>query len=94
MKRCNIILRALSASVLALALVLVPLSQAEADECSTLSPGESTSYCEGYYCDISYIGPFYVISWWKVTVTRPIDSSSCTENWECPASGCTDRHRL
>ena len=95
MERYNIILRTLGATMLALALVLIPLSQAKAErDCADLSPGESTWYCERYTCDTSYIGPFYVVSWWKVTITRPTDSPSCTENWECPASGCIDRFRI
>lgn len=48
MERYNIILRTLGATMLALALVLIPLSQAEASHqgrCADLEPGDSSGYC-------------------------------------------------
>lgn len=46
MERYNIILRTLGATMLALALVLIPLSQAEALSCSDVQPGFSASDCD------------------------------------------------
>ena len=47
MERCNTILRMLSAVVLALALVLIPLAQAEAlPSCSEIDPGYTASGCD------------------------------------------------
>lgn len=46
MERYNIILRTLGATMLALTLVLIPLSQAEALSCSDVQPGFSASGCD------------------------------------------------
>ena len=82
MKRCNIILRMLSAVALALGLVLIPLSQAEATSCSDLAPGESTWYCGSTCYHVDY-GYYVFIKYWDTTITRPTDAPHCTTNRFC-----------
>lgn len=82
MKRYNIILRALSAVALALGMVLIPLSQAEAVPCP--DPNWTYSYCDwNAECDSFYIYPFTIKKYEKVTKTLSgcemfsVCSSSC-----------------
>ena len=85
MKRCNIILRALSAVALALGLVLIPLSQAEATSC----PNSKILfiYCDwGTECDSFYIYPFTIKKYEKVTETQ----TGCVINSVC-SSDCIKR---
>ena len=94
MKRCNIILRALSAVMLALGLVLIPLSQAEAlPSCEEIAPGATVSECSSTFCGATVSYPFVIVSVYKDTMTR---SSSppyhCTGSRECWASECTWRY--
>ena len=85
MKRCNIILRTLSASVLALTLVLIPLSQAEAVPCP--NPEVTSSYCDwDSECDSFDIYPFTMKKYEKVTETE----TGCEMNREC-SSSCMKR---
>lgn len=91
MQRCNsynIILRALSAVALALGLVLIPLSQAEATSCSDLSPGGSSSSC-GSWCEtVSEQGGYRLNKLLQITITRAADGSSCTTNEVCGGGSC------
>ena len=84
MERCNIILRTLGATMLALGLVLIPLSQAEAEPC----PNEwSYTYCDwDSECDSFDIYPFTMKKYEKVIETL----SGCEINREC-SSSCMKR---
>ena len=84
MERCNIILRTLGATMLALGLVLIPLSQAEAEPC----PDEwFYIYCDwDSECDSFDIYPFTMKKYEKVTETL----SGCEMNREC-SSSCMKR---
>ena len=87
MERCNIILRTLSAGVLALTLVLIPLSQAEAIQCAA-----GTSYCDwNAECDSFYIYPFTIKKYEKVTVNDGDPHPSCFSINRVCSSDCIKR---
>lgn len=104
MERCNMILRTLGAILMALTLVLIPLSQAEALDTvpcpSGLDPGESTSGCDWSYAGIC---SHWVTTEWDpffglqkvhhylhedVTVTRPTWAPECLESNRSCSSWC------
>lgn len=72
MKTREIILRTSGAIVLALTMVLIPLSQAEAlPACSSLASGESASECSWSECGDSFdVGNFTIKQYYEVTITR------------------------
>ncbi len=91
MQHCNIILRTLGAILMALTLVLIPLSQAEATSCSNINPGGSTSYCDVLCAIIQEQGGYTLIKRSQVTITRPGIDLQCTRNEVCGGGPCWDR---
>lgn len=92
MQRCNIILRTLSAILMALTLVMIPLSQAAATSCSNLFPGESSSYC-GSWCGSTPLSDGGSIEKsLHITITRSTSGYyPCTTNEVCGGGPCWSR---
>lgn len=101
MKTREVILRASGAILVALTLVLIPLSQAEATLVScNIAPGSTVTNCEGH-CDTesgyggsiregSDIVGVYIQRAkfkYKVTLTRPTEAPYCYENKSCETTG-------
>ena len=101
MKTREIILRTLGATMLALGLVLIPLSQAEATvvPCN-ITPGTTVTSCEGH-CDTERGSGGHIVEGgevvgvyvqranfkYKVTRTRKTEAPYCHENKVCETSG-------
>jgi hypothetical protein len=88
MKTREIILRTSGAIVLALTVVLIPLSQAGAQPtvpCS-IEPGTTTSFCGSRFhrCEITET----VDKYWYITRFRPTQAPYCYETLECGGGGC------
>lgn len=89
MQHCNIILRTLGATLMALTLVLIPLSQAEATPCENLFPGESRSYCGSWCASIAIQDGATIEKLLHITITRSTDGYyPCTTNEVCGGGSC------
>ena len=92
MKIREIILRTSGAIALALTMVLIPLSQAEAmptEPCS-IEPGTTTGYCGRYPCERIEGDSYVLLKYRYVTLTRPTEAPYCysSVSSECGANGC------
>ena len=92
MKTREIILRTSGAIVLALTMVLIPLSQVEAQAvipCS-IEIGTSVSFCGSRFhrCEVGVID-----KWWYITRYRPFEAPYCYENLECGGGDCCEKKK-
>lgn len=92
MKTREIILRTSGAIVLALTMVLIPLSQVEAQAvipCS-IEIGTRVSFCGSRFhrCEIIETGGYRIDKYWYITRYRPFEAPYCYENLECGGGGC------
>lgn len=92
MKTREIILRTLGAFLMALALVLIPLSQAEARTCPGLGPGEKLISCLGV-CKTKKANGYKYIYRTERTFFRPTWAPQCRVSTTCGGT-CVDRVRL
>lgn len=92
MKTREIILRTSGAIVLALTMVLIPLSQVEAQAvvpCS-IEIGTRVSFCGSRYhtCERIETSTRVLKKHWYITRYRPFQDPYCYENLECGGGGC------